>query len=81
MSALVGMTPLEIEQRKKERYECAKKGLQSGGAYSPWLEKELERMVDEYESKMNISITKPKSEATLTTKPKYYGVPESSWRD
>ena len=62
MSALVGMTPLEIEQRKKERYECAKKGLQSGGAYSPWLEKELERMVDEYELEMKNSQCRLKTE-------------------
>ena len=55
--------------RETERYLKAKSSLKHLDQYPPWLQKELKRMVAEYEKKY----------ASTSVKPKYVGVPESSW--
>ena len=55
--------------RETERYLKAKASLKHLDRYSPWLQKELKQMVVEYEKK----------HAKPSVKPKYVGVPESSW--
>ena len=73
MSALFGMRPEQIKERKSERYESAKEGLKNSDHYPRYLKKELKRMVDEYEKEYPIS--------QPSTKPKYIGIPdaESCW--
>ncbi len=73
MTGLFGMQ--QIEGRKTERYLKAKTALSTSDHYSPWLKKELQRLVKEYEKEQKQKEPQP------STKPKYIGVPdaESSW--
>ncbi len=52
MPALFGMYPAQIEGRKTERYLKAKMCLKTLDHCSPWLKKELQRLIDEYDAEM-----------------------------
>jgi ADP-heptose:LPS heptosyltransferase len=63
----------KLENREQYLYEQMKEGLEKHGKhYTPKMRKWLKKMVKEHEDKQE-------KQSEPSTKPKYVGVPESSW--